>query len=256
MNIPRRGVFLSATWQYLVMLNFEVPAEILLPLVPAGTQLDLWQGRAIASVVGFRFLRARVLHVGVPWHGNFDEVNLRFYVSRTTSAGDIRRGVAFVKELVPRKAIAWVARWAYNEPYEVRRMKSEAPTVASECPGRIAYSWHDQGAWPTVAATAVGSPFVPLEDSEAGFIVNHLWGYTRQRNGSTIEYEVEHPPWRVWNVDSPELTANGSTCFGADFSNSLAAKPISALIAEGSAVRVYRPARLPSLAVPRSPTSA
>src|SRR6187549_3207255 len=114
--MTRRRVFLRAEWRWLVMLNWEVPPELLAPLVPAGVALDLWRGRALVSVVGFRFLRTRVLGVPVPFHRDFDEVNLRFYVRREAGTGDIRRGVTFVRELVPRPAISLVARLAYNEP--------------------------------------------------------------------------------------------------------------------------------------------
>ncbi|HXT48296.1 MAG TPA: DUF2071 domain-containing protein, partial [Gemmatimonadaceae bacterium] len=114
---PPRRAFLTAEWRYLVMLNYEVDAAMLRPLVPRGTELDLWEGRALASVVGFRFLRTRLLGVPVPFHRDFEEVNLRFYVRRVTPNGDARRGVVFVRELVPRAAIAYTARAVYNEPY-------------------------------------------------------------------------------------------------------------------------------------------
>src|SRR6187455_2734884 len=108
--------FLTAEWRDLVMLNYEVDPAILLDLVPAGTELDLWQGRTLVSVVDFRFLRTRVLGLAIPWHIDFEEVNLRFYVRREASEG-LRRGVVFVKEIVPRRAIAWLARLLYNENY-------------------------------------------------------------------------------------------------------------------------------------------
>src|SRR5947207_15642078 len=118
--------FLTAQWRHLVMLNYEVDADVLTPLVPAGTTLDLWQGRALVSVVGFRFLGTRVLGVSVPWHRDFDEVNLRLYVRRELEGGEVRRGVVFVREVVARRAITWLARVAYNEPYRTLPMRSAA----------------------------------------------------------------------------------------------------------------------------------
>src|SRR5450755_1289456 len=121
------------------MLNYDVDPVILHALVPKHTELDLWNGRAIASVVGFRFLRTRLLGVPIPLHRNFEEVNLRFYVRHTTPDGEVRRGVVFVRELVPRLAIALTARLAYNEPYLAVRMRSTVPAALTDAPGRISY---------------------------------------------------------------------------------------------------------------------
>src|SRR6266404_2025180 len=139
--------FLTAQWRHLVMLNYEVDADVLTPLVPAGTALDLWQGRALVSVVGFRFLDTRVLGAAIPRHRAFDEVNLRLYVRRDAPGGETRRGVVFVRELV--------SRLAYNEPYRTLRMRSVTPPGATDAPGRLVYEWRIGGAWEGLAATAV-----------------------------------------------------------------------------------------------------
>jgi hypothetical protein len=153
--------FLTAQWRHLVMLNDEVDPDVLTRLVPAGTVLDLWQGRALVSVVGFRFLDTRVLGVAIPGHRGFDEVNLRLYVRCDAPGGETRRGVVFVRELVSRAAVALVARLAYNEPYRALRMRSVTPHGATEPPGRLAYGWRIGGAWETLAAAAVGTPAQP-----------------------------------------------------------------------------------------------
>ena len=110
-------VFLSAEWRNLVMLNYRVDPEILEQFVPRGTEIDSFQGHTYVSIVGFQFLRTRLLGgLTIPFHANFDEVNLRFYVRRNEGE-EVRRGVVFVKEIVPRPAIAAVARLAYGEKY-------------------------------------------------------------------------------------------------------------------------------------------
>src|SRR5262245_47245447 len=156
-----RRPFLSAEWRYLVMLNYVIDPAILEPLIPAGTMLDRWHGQTLVSLVGFRFTAAHVLGVAVPFHRTFDEVNLRFYVRRTAPSGEVRRGVVFVRELVPRRAVALVARWAYNEPYRVVPMRSAAPDVPLDAPGRVTYEWRTGGRWQRLVATAVGRPVVP-----------------------------------------------------------------------------------------------
>jgi uncharacterized protein YqjF (DUF2071 family) len=238
-----RRVFLTAEWRYLVMLNYSVSRELLDPLVPAGTSLDLWGGNALMSVVGFRFLRTRVFGVPVPLHRDFDEVNVRFYVRRCMPDGEIRRGVVFIRELVPRAAIAVVARLLYNEPYRTLPMNSLAPASPIDAPGRIAYGWRTGKTSQEVSAAAIGTPRPPAPDSEAEFVTGHYWGYTRQRDGGTAEYEVRHAPWRVWDAAEPTLTINRPSVFGPELDSVLAQRPRSALIAEGSPVTVFYPRR-------------
>jgi len=237
-------VFLRAEWRSIVMLNYDMDAGLLQPLVPPGTSLDLWQGRALVSVVGFRFLRTRLAGVAVPLHSRFDELNLRFYVRRDLADGELRHGVVFVRELVARPAIALIARWRYNEPYRVVRMRSVAPAGCSEAPGRLIYEARVGGGWHGVAATAVGAAAVPAADSESAFIANHYWGYTRQRDGGTVEYAVHHPAWRTWTAAEPRLGGGLRELYGDPFNRALAAEPASAFIADGSAVTVSRPRRI------------
>src|SRR5262245_29274579 len=133
-----RRPFLTARWEHLLLLNYLVEPRLLASLVPRGTELDSWQGRTYCSLVGFRFVDTRLLGLPMPWHRDFDEVSLRFYVRRTTGAGELRRAVVFVRELVPRWAIATLARLAYNEPYLAVPM-DHTLAVSSESGGRVEY---------------------------------------------------------------------------------------------------------------------
>jgi len=194
-----RRPFLTAAWRDLAMLNYEVPPHLLAQLVPAGTELDEFAGVTLVSLVGFRFLDTRVLGIPVPGHRDFDEVNLRFYVRRRGEDGAWRRGVVFVRELVPRRAIALVARWCYNEPYAAVPMRHDLALepAADGGPGRAAYSWQIGGRWHRLEVGTVGRPALPAAGSEAEFVTEHYWGYTAQRDGGCKEYQVAHPPWRV-----------------------------------------------------------
>ena len=232
-----RRPFLTARWEHLLLLNYAVPREVLAPRVPAGTTLDLWQGEALVSVVGFMMRDVRVLGVPVPFHRTFEEVNLRFYVLRETPEGEVRRAVAFVRELVPRRAIAAVARWAYNEPYTAVPM-DHALAVSSEQGGTVAYGWRHEGVDFALRAEARGSAGPSAPGSEAEFITEHYWGYTRQRDGGTVEYEVTHPRWDVWDVPGATLSGDVSRLYGPEFADALAAPPRSAFLAVGSEVSV------------------
>jgi uncharacterized protein YqjF (DUF2071 family) len=220
------------------MVNYVVDPAVLGPLVPARTELDLWQGRAYVSVVGFRFLRTRVLGVPVPFHRNFDEVNLRFYVRRRVG-DEWRKGVAFVKEIVPRRAIAFVARTLYNENYVRMPMRS-----AVTLPGPVRYEWWHAGAWEGVSANTVGESTPPNPEAEETFISEHYWGYARQADGSTVEYGVEHMPWRVWRCQDAALSCRAELLYGERFAKVLAGPAASAFMADGSPVFVRRGVRL------------
>ena len=235
--------FLTAEWRNLVMLNYEVDPMLLQPLVPRGTELDAWSGRTFVSLVGFLFAHTRVLGVPVPMHRTFEEVNLRFYVRRTIN-GEVRRAVTFIRELVPRVAIATVARLAYNEPYQAVPMRHRyGPSGVGGVPDVVAYGWRSGRAWSEMRAKPLGTGALADPGSEEEFITEHYWGYTRQRDGSTIEYRVEHPKWHVWPVDA-HLEGDMEHVYGVALAQVLRSPPSSAFLANGSTVTVGRPVRL------------
>jgi uncharacterized protein YqjF (DUF2071 family) len=240
--MPHRP-FLTARWERLVLLNYEVDPDLLRPLVPAGTELDHWDGRCLMSLVGFRFLDTRLLGLPIPGHRDFDEVNLRFYVRRKGDDGLWRRAVVFVRELVPRWAIATLARWIYNEPYLAVPMSHDI-RVTPEAGGYATYGWRYRGKKFALAAEAEGParPLVP--GSEAEFIIEHYWGYTRQRDGGTLEYQVEHPSWNVWTASRATFTGPGELLYGSAFGPILAGAPTSAFLAVGSPVAVHKGVRI------------
>ena len=233
--------FLTAEWRWLVMLNFAIPCELVQPLVPRGTELDHWHGETIASLVGFRFLRTRVCGCAVPFHQNFDEVNLRFYVRRRVGT-TWRRGVVFVKEIVPRRAIAAVARYVYNERYIALPMRHSLPPQPLQG-GRFEFAWRVAAIWTGFAAETSGSLETISDGTEAEFILEHYWGYSRQRDGGTMEYAVEHSRWRAWQVKSTNMKGDSSLVYGAEWREPLAHPPRSAFVAEGSPVLVRRGVR-------------
>jgi uncharacterized protein YqjF (DUF2071 family) len=234
-----RPVFLTAEWRWLALLNYDVDPRLLAPMVPPGTELDAWNGRHAVSLVGFRFLRTRVLGIPVPFHRDFEEVNLRFYVRRRVGTG-WRRGVVFVRELVPRQALAAVARLVYGEPYSAVPMGHAIDPAA----GRVAYSWRWRGAWYSLSVAASGAPALPSPGSDAEFITDHFWGYTRTRAGKTREYQVEHPPWPTRTGEGVRATGPWIALYGPDLGKALEGKPRSAFVAEGSPIVVRRPTLL------------
>lgn len=209
--------------------------------VPPGTELDEWNGRCFVSLVGFLFLDTRVLSLPIPFHRNFEEVNLRFYVRRKGVEG-WRRGVVFVKEIVPRFAIAAVARVVYNENYVALPMRHRIGLSGTELRrnGAVEYAWRQRRQWNRMEAVTSGDAAYPASGSEAEFITEHYWGYAAQRDGGCVEYRVEHPPWRVWKTSQARLDCQVREMYGAEFTAALNQPPGSAFVAEGSPVTVHR----------------
>lgn len=233
--------FLTAQWRSLAMVNFEIDPAVLRPFVPVGTELDCWHGRAFVSVVGFLFVDTRVWGCPIPYHRDFEEVNLRLYVRRRADDG-WRRAVVFVKEIVPRVAIATTARWLYGENYVALPMRHRI----EDGPGTrtVSYSWWLQQHEHRLEMAVGGDPRDVLAGSEEEFITEHYWGYVRGRRGATTEYRVEHPRWRVRSAASARLSANVAALYGDEFVESLTAPPTSAFLAEGSEVAVFQGVRL------------
>jgi uncharacterized protein len=238
---PTLSTFLTAEWRNLVMLNYEVDPAILSTFVPAGTELDCWNGKTFVSLVGFRFLKTKVFGIFFPFHRNFDEVNLRFYVRRQYEM-EIRRGVVFIREIVPRRLIAMVARSFYNERYVTLPMQHQ---IQADGPDHaVEYRWKFNKRWNTLCLRANGNPGLPERGSQAEFITEHYWGYVAQDDGGCIEYQVRHPQWKVWATTDARFDGSMKELYGSELDAVLARSPTSAFYAEGSAVSVYRGRRL------------
>lgn len=239
---PTRRVFLSAEWRELVMLNYEVDPTLLKDFVPRGTEIDSFQGKTYVSLVGFRFLRTKLFgFLPIPFHTDFDEVNLRFYVRRREGEA-IKRGVVFIREIVPKRAIAFVARVVYGENYTCHPMRHSVQTNASGATAE--YSWKSSSLWCRIGAQASGAPILPSEASLEQFITEHYWGYAAQRSGDSIEYQVSHVPWRVWKCADATFEGDGAALYGHGMGMALRQPPDSAFIADGSAVQVMKGRRI------------
>lgn len=227
--------FLRAEWRKLGMANYVVSPDLLRADVPAGTELDIWDGKCYVSLVGFMFKHTRLLGVRVPWHVHFEEVNLRFYVRRK-EGGVWKRGVVFVKEIVPKAAISWVANTLYGEHYETRRMRHQ--WVHTSAALRVSYEWRVGGAWQSFGLVAKPDPVEIAPDSEAEFITEHYWGYNRVSSKQTTEYQVTHPRWLQYPVVSHQVMAEFGRNYGARFAFLNQQQPDSVLLAEGSPITV------------------
>jgi uncharacterized protein YqjF (DUF2071 family) len=224
------------------MLNYEVEPTLLNRYVPPGTSLDSFNGRTYISLVGFRFYNTKLLGCfEVPFHADFEEVNLRFYVRRK-EGGEDRRGVVFIAEVVPRRAIAATARLLYGENYTCLPMRHSI--TIEESSKTAEYQWQVGGQWCRLSAQTVGLPMRPQEGSLEQFITEHYWGYATRRTGGCVEYHVSHVPWQVWTTSQAGLEGNASGLYGNELATVIRRRPDCAFVAEGSPVIVFRGTRV------------
>jgi hypothetical protein len=235
--MPSRPL-LTAHWSDLLLLNFAVPTDAVAPLAPPGTGPDLHEGQSYISIVGFRFHTCRLLGIPIPGHTSFPEINLRFYVRRTVN-NELRRGVVFIREIVPRRLVALVANRLYNENYITRPMRATLQKAGSTLAPNdtLEYAWRTNSPfpdqkegesllgsarprilrllrpepvggrrrepiWNRLAARVAAPLALPAPNSLDEFFVEHYWGYVTARDGATREYRVAHEPWHVAPADN------------------------------------------------------
>lgn len=239
-SIPLPKTFLSATWQYLAMINYEVDPAILQKHLPPYTEVDYFEGKALVSIVGFLFNNTKVFGIKWPFHTNFEEVNLRYYVKHL-NGNNWKRGVGFVSEIVPKPVIAFMANTLYNEHYSTARMHHNIIKVDGTI--KVEYGWKTPfQPWNLISVEAENTLENIAVGSAEEFIFEHYFGYNQLNKNTTIEYGVEHPRWQVYPVKNYELNCDVAKLYGHEFVPFIQnVKPHSVFLAKGSDVIVRKP---------------
>lgn len=238
--------FLKAEWKNLALFNYEVDAEILKKHLPTGTEIDIWNNKCYLSLVGFMFKNTKVLGLKVPFHVNFEEVNLRFYVKRFENS-EWKRGVVFIKEIVPKKTITFIANTLYQEHYETQKMRHEI--IENKNSNTFIYQWKNNKEWNTIEVETKNVPIEIKAGSEAEFITEHYFGYTKIDEETTFEYEVTHPKWEQFEVLNHQIDIDFERTYGSDFGFLQDVKPTSVFLAKGSKITVKNKKKLKSVPV-------
>lgn len=227
--------FLTAEWRKLAIANYVIDKNILLPYLPAGTEFDLWQNNCYVSLIGFLFKNTKLLGFSIPFHANFEEVNLRFYVKRK-DGNSWKRGVVFIKEIVPKFALSVVANTIYNENYETMPMTHS--WMETEEQRGVEYRWRCRNQWQSFSVNANKNLSEIVAGSETEFITEHYWGYARYSDKKTNEYEVRHPKWAQYKVNNFNIEVDFGLVYGREFDFLNGEQPVSVMLAEGSDISV------------------
>ena len=236
-------VFLTAEWRKLALAQYAVDKAVLLKYLPPNTELDDWQGKYYVSLVGFMFENTKVLGIKVPFHVNFEEVNLRFYVKRFEN-GQWKRGVVFIKEIVPKTAITFIANTLYKEHYQTNKMEhSVSENAASKT---FVYQWENHNKWNSIEVQTEKQKTEIELNSEAEFITEHYFGYTKYDKNTTFEYEVTHPRWEQLAIIDYKIDVDFEDNYGKDFAFLNQSKPLSTFLAIGSKITVENKKKIKS----------
>ena len=223
------------------MANYIVDPAVLKPYLPSKTVLDIFNGNVYVSLVGFMFMNTRLFGFKIPFHINFEEVNLRFYV-RYNDNGEWKRGTVFIKEIVPKPAISFIANSFYHENYCTKKMKHMIAETNDEL--TLSYQWKHQNKWNTIKAVVEKTPQPMITGSAEEFIAEHYWGYSKYNDATTYEYNVQHPPWKILPVKDYLIDCDFTSLYGDAFSNLQKANPDSVFVAEGSDIFVLKKRKL------------
>ncbi len=227
--------FLTAAWRQLAFINYEVDPSILEEYVPFGTELDMYDGKCFVSIIAFLFADTKVLGIKVPYHVNFPEVNLRFYV-RYNDHGEWKRGAVFIKEIVPKPLITFVANSLYNENYVTHPM--EYTWDKNDHTRSVDYRWKVDNSWQYVSLTADRTSVEIEKGSEMEFITEHYWGYAGVSKSKTNQYEVRHPRWNHYPVQKVDFDIDFKGLYGAKFAQLKTTEPSSVFLIDGSEISI------------------
>ena len=227
--------FLTAEWNNLIMANYVIDPAILMPYLPPKTELDFYHGECYVSLIGFMFEQTKMLGMHIPFHVNFEEVNLRFYV-RVKDGHTWKRGAVFIKEIVPKFAITMVANTLYREKYVTLPMKHFYNETSNEI--NLGYHWKYKGIWNKLEAVTELKNSSMIAGSKEEFIAEHYWGYSKYNALTTFEYAVQHPSWLVHKVKSYNIECNFKNLYGQAFSFLDDAKPDTVFMAQGSPIAI------------------
>ncbi len=230
-------VFLKAKWEDIIMANYEIAPELLLPFLPKGLTLDFYEGKAFVSLVGFMFKNTKLFNISIPWFGSFEEINLRFYVKRVETDGKIKRGVVFINETIPYPIVAWMANKLYKEHYTVVPTKHRIEKNGQN--KLVQFDWKLGPKWNSIQVQCEIQSNPMTANSFEQFIFEHYYGYTKIDAQNTEEYQLQHPSWMIHKVLDYSIDCDFKTMYGNSFSVLNHTKPTEVFIAKGSDVAIF-----------------
>lgn len=184
---------MAQQWHNLLFAHWQVSPDSLRPLLPAGIDLDLQEGRAWLGVVPFEMRGVRLRGLPpIPGTSRFPELNVRTYVRHKD-----KPGVWFFSLDAANSLAVLAARASFHLPYFNARMSCLEKSV-----GEIEYSsirTHRSAPAAEFRGTyrAVGPIFHPQPGTLEHFLTERYCLFSQKPSGQTLIGEIHHPPWRL-----------------------------------------------------------
>jgi uncharacterized protein len=195
--MPESPWIMTQTWHDLLFAHWPVDADSLRSRIPAGFELDLFDGQAWLAIVPFHMSNVAPRGVpALPWISAFPELNVRTYVRVND-----KPGVYFFSLDAANPVAVGVARLLVHLPYYAASMTVE------EHAGRIHYrSRRRRGPLSADASDKAPATFVgdyrptgdlhaPVRGTLEYFLTERYCLYTVDNSFRGFRLDIHHPPW-------------------------------------------------------------
>ena len=200
--MPDSPWVMTQTWHDLLFAHWPVDAAALRDLVPAGFEIDLYNGQAWVGIVPFHMTNVAPRGVpALPWVSAFAELNVRTYV-RVNG----RPGVYFFSLDAANPVAVGVARTLVHLPYFTADMSVEQKE------GWIYYASERKAHKGAPAAFTAryrptGLPIAPEEGTLEYFLTERYCLFTVDEAFHAYTVDIHHPRWPLQTAEA-EITVN------------------------------------------------
>ena len=223
----------SVEWRKLCYVSYAVDPALLASHIPPGVSLETLDGQAIMSLIAWSANYPQVFGVPLPGALRSTEMALRYFVREGP-----RRGAVTLFEDSSSPFAMLAARALFREPTRHAPMTSRVEQTGS------ALSCHytiDRAGTHSVSVRARAEARPPDRQSTAYLVVQRPYGYASSSRGELLRYDLDHPVWDTYDVIEHDVRVDFGALYGEPWSFLSTLRPLSVVLAEGSAVRASLP---------------
>ena len=202
---------LQATARNRVIVSYGVAPDRVAPLLPDGLVPARHDGTAYVSLVGVELTKVRVLGLVGSGFRRVPAVELRVH-ARPVQAQSGEDGTWTVRAHVPRRLVAWGARFLYGERVEVASMqplrREQVDTV------EVTYRLDWQGREQRIRVLGERTSVMPASDARAHTLLRPTWRFGTTRGGTLLRMRIERPVAPVHRVQEHHVTVDWTSVYG------------------------------------------
>ena len=193
--MPAGAWVMRQTWHHLLFAHWRLDADSLRGHIPAGLELDTYQGEAWLGIVPFHMTNVAPRGVpALPWVSAFPELNVRTYVRL-----EGKPGVYFFSLDATNPLAVWGAWTLFHLPYFTASM------TVSVVDDHVRYASRRRSGesarfvaeyWPCA------EPQAPAPGSLEAFLTERYCLYAADSASRLHRLEIHHPPWPLQGADA------------------------------------------------------